>query len=164
MPKSKVFASGPAGDITFNVVPLIDVTFVLILFLILTSQIARESYAELLLPKPLNAQVLTDPNIVDATNHVIVNVISKASLKEKEDNPVIAAQAKEYQINLNSISVGDTDAMKRVFIKKREACKSPEFYVDIRADKRVQYFDIKPIMKAAEQAGILKVNIAALSE
>ena len=52
MRRSFVYKMGSkAGDVSFNVTPLVDCTFLLVIFFILTSQMASDSLTTLSLPR-----------------------------------------------------------------------------------------------------------------
>lgn len=167
MPKSAVFKTGSVGELAFNVVPLIDVIFVLILFLIVTTQISSAQFSDLILPSPLDSQVLIDKKAMDAKNRVIINVLSKSKINAKDALPSEAGVAKCYEINGNVINIGDVDKLVREIDRQKKeslALKYKEFFIEIRGDKRVGYEYYQPVMLAASRAGVAKVNITALGE
>jgi biopolymer transport protein ExbD len=165
--KSKLKTNaGPAGEVSFNVVPLVDVAFLLILFFILTSQIASASYASMLLPKPDASQAI---KAVDNPNRVIVNVVSKINPADKHADPRLSIQADKYQVGPNPIAIGETAALQRELRTKKQECKDKglpenEFFVEVRADKRVAFLYIQPVLMAASQEGIPRMKITALAE
>ncbi len=167
MPKSAVFKTGSVGELAFNVVPLIDVIFVLILFLILTTQISSAQFADLVLPSPLDSQVLVDKKAMDAKNRVIINVLSKSKLNAKDALPSESGVAKNYDINGNIINVGDVERLVREIEAQRKASLAlgyKDFFIEIRGDKRVGYEYYQPVMLAASKAGVAKVNITATAD
>lgn len=168
MAKSKVFTTDlPAGDVSFNVIPLVDCAFLMILFFILTSQISSSSTSHLFLAKPTESQGI-EAEKDKTSDKVIVNVISAEGDVEKTD-PAKTGLAKEYQINGESIGLGDAQTLTKILKTRRaqSAAKggtAAECRVVIRADWRVRYADIVPVLTAAADAGIQKMNISVLAD
>lgn len=163
MPRSTVYRTKTrSGDVSTNMTPMIDCVFQLMIFFILTSQIASQSLSRLELYEPWRSQALKwsekDPN------RVIVNVPSMAELGvEVEDSP-LASQGRGYFIGGKKFDVGDTAALTEEFRNRSAAYvdKGADFFVEIRADRRVTYSDVEPILWAAAEARIPKMNITAL--
>ena len=87
MAKSAVYSGrGQSGDVSFNMTPMIDCVFQLIIFFILAGQVASQSLARVDLYKPWKSQAQKwnekDPN------RVIVNIPSKAGPEEKVSSPI----------------------------------------------------------------------------
>lgn len=153
--------TGIGGDVSFNLTPMIDVTFQLIIFFILTSQIASEALAQVILAKPYEPQVIkTDEEMA---NKIIVNVVSAE--KKKSEDPMMAGMAKEFSVNGQEIPIDDLDTLKR---KIEEAYKASsdkkEFFVELRADKRVSYSEVMPVMVVSGEIGIMNMGLTALEE
>ncbi len=161
MPKSLIYKR-PAGgsDLSFNMTPLIDCTFQLIIFFILTSQMASQAIVKLQLPRPLESQARSAEEM--SVNRVIVNVLSIDPNGDKPD-PRLAGQALRYQIDGVHIDIGDRRTLVEMFTA-RAAAAEDEFFVEIRADARVNFGDVEPIMLAAAEARISMMNITALLE
>jgi len=169
MPKSQVFKRAQGGeDVGFNMTPMIDVTFQLIIFFILAGQAASEDLARLKLPKPTESQATNNPALMQAPNRVVVNVLSKAGVEDENADPVFAGQAKEWRVAGQRIEAGDRDRLRDLlegrYKQWKATMKSDEFFVEIRADHRVNYGEVEPAMLAASAAGIPKMNITAILE
>ena len=169
MAKSKVFnTKAPAGDVSFNVVPLVDCAFLMILFFILTSQISSSSIVQLDLPKPTHSSAV-DPD-AENQSQIIVNVVSAEKPVGPNGDPVKAlvgsGLCKEYSINGLSIAP-DEDAQKKIASMIRQAVAEDkakgkvvkEFFVVIRGDQRVAFSNFLPVFAAAADAGVSKMNI-----
>jgi biopolymer transport protein ExbD len=159
--------SGRNGDVYFNYTPLVDVTFNLILYFVLTSTISTAALSRVSLPKPQDSQAI-DRQLMPA-NRVVVNVISSA-LDERGTGPE-SSVAKGYEIDSAPIAVGDKAMLVQKFRTKREQQamilgkdKMDDFYIEVRADRRVRYADVEPILMAASEAKIPKMNITALMD
>ena len=153
---SLTFQKG-AATVGFNMTPMSDVTFQLIIFFILAGQCASQELAKLIPPKLDHSQAQQPEKM--PTNRVVVNVPSAAG-DEKNANPALASEAKEYQVGTKRINVGDRASL----VKEMKRCRGDqkEFYVEIRADYRVRFAAIEPVMLAAAEAEIPKMNITAL--
>jgi len=90
MAKSSVYKRGKP-QVGFNMTPMIDCTFQLIIFFMLTTQMASAEFVPMQLPRPLRsvAKEMTE-------NKVIVNVVPY-TLKEIEAVPARLGIAKEFR-------------------------------------------------------------------
>ena len=150
-----------SGDVSFNMTPMIDCTFQLIIFFILTSQMASESLTKLDLPRPLRSQAIPSEQI-DSPGKVIVNVLSAVG-EGTDENPALIGKASRYQIGGLKIERGDVETLYQSLAKLKQSSGAKEFCVEIRADHRVNFSEVQPVMLAAARAQILKMNITALT-
>ena len=168
MAKSVVYKRGSGGDIEFNMTPMIDVTFQLILFFILAGQIASTALARMELSKPDTSQALK-PEQGDVANKVIINVISKAAVDAKVD-PFLAGKVDWYQIGQIKVDVGDEARLIRIIEDARARLPQEmqkDFFVEIRADRRVHFVRQGGSLRAASQkakAGQCQDAAAAYSD
>ncbi len=161
MEKHRVYKRGaPAGEVAFNMTPLIDCTFQLIIFFILASQIASRSLANVSLHRPVESQAIPSDKM-ETPNRVIVNVISAES--DEDAGLALTGRAKEYEIDGRGIAVEDTERLTDILRKRKQASEAKDFCVEIRADFRVDFGDVQPVMLAAAEARIVKMNITALT-
>ncbi len=110
--------------------PMIDVVFLLIIFFLVSSHLAKqENSVQLDLP-------LADASIADETNSsvVVVNILPDGVWQ------LGAAEVSEVQLAsaLTQRSIGSPDGLR----------------LKIRTDKSVPYARIEPILRAAAEAGI----------
>ncbi len=155
MPKSLVYNTNrPAGDVSFNMTPMIDCTFLLIVFFILASQMASKALSQLQLHKPVQSQAIVPPR---PPERVIVNVIST-------DIADTSSRASHYEIDGVAIGLDRVDLLTHELNRRLMRAGEAEFFIEIRADSRVSYGDVFPIMSAATDAGISRMNITALVE
>lgn len=150
---------GRIGEIDFNMTPLIDVAFQLIIFFILASRIASGALTELELARPVASQAIPAAEI-ETPNRVIVNVVLS---DQAEKNPAWTGRAKGYVISGEQIGREAYPRLVELFKKRRQQGNPQEFYVEIRADQRVNFGDIEPVMRAATEAGIVRMNLTALT-
>ncbi len=176
MAKRMNAAAGEA--VGFNMTPMIDCVFQLIIFFILTGQVANDAYAkDVQVVRPEDSRAIP-ASVAKFPNKVTVNVVSKAAGQENPD-PVRAATAGFYQINTEKFDVGQWDQMIEVIrLRKKEfetqfgdAGASPagdtdkggrKFFLEVRADERVNWEYVAPVIRAGVEAGISKLNITAM--
>ena len=76
-------------------------------------------------------------------------------------------QAGEYRIDLTSIEVGNVERLSEIISKRMAEAAATgadekSFFVRIRADRRVNYGQVEPVIRAAVQADVAKMNISTL--
>ncbi|HAU36509.1 MAG TPA: hypothetical protein DCX07_02185 [Phycisphaerales bacterium] len=164
MPKPKKKTTSASDDMAINLTPMIDCTFQLIIFFIIASQSASQMLAKLTLPKLVESQAIPEKEI-RSPDRVIVNVQSAEASDEREYAVPLPGQASRYVINGQKFKVGDIASLEKLLTDRRKAWeaagKQGEFYVEIRADHRVAYSQVAPIMEAAAEAGVVKMRIDA---
>src|ERR1035437_7268648 len=159
---------GSAGTIELNVVPLGDVACLLIMFFILTSQFASANVAWLQLAPPKGSMA---DKVLAKTHHdrLVVNVDCRSNPRDKSDHaPALSLQAKEYSIQGSLVSADDPDAalvalekkIRTEMIRSRSDKTCLDFTVEVRADKRVAFSMVEPVMTATAQAvGNAKISV-----
>ncbi len=162
---------GQAGSVSMNMTPMIDCTFQLIIFFILATRFASDQVKPMQLHRPLESKAV-ETELLSAregpTTHTIVNVVSKVS-KDVEEVSNTASVAEEYWIaGYDPIEVGREGKLTEVLAKelakaKEKGATEKTFFVDIRADKRVGFAYVEPVISAAAAAQIPKMNITALT-
>ena len=160
---------GPAGDISFNYIPLIDVTFNLIIFFVLTSEISGAQQARVMVPDPHSPQAVARSTM--SKNSVTISVISEAAYENNKDvSPETAARAYKYEVDGEEFrDISDLDGLVNKIRQKQAAHEKlqvgsadpGEFYVEIRADARVSFSEVVPVITAIAKAGIAKMAISA---
>jgi len=143
--------------VAFNMTPMIDCTFQLIIFFMLTTQMA--SIVRLDPPDP-SSSVAKEMK----TNRVVVSVVPYTD-REIKDQPERKGQAKRYEIGTAKIDLGDTG--KVVALLREARRKTPEdlrndFAVELRADRDIQYRFIEPILHSLQEAEIVNMRITAV--
>ncbi|MCJ7544713.1 MAG: biopolymer transporter ExbD [Phycisphaerae bacterium] len=162
MIRSFVYKAGrQTGDVSFNVTPLIDCTFLLIIFFVLTSQMASDNLATLLLPRPHASLAAAGDR--REVRRLIVNVLS-AQDQEGVDSADRAGQAAAYKIEGRRVEVGDFETLAALLRARRAEARPGELLLEVRADRRVQFGHVQPIIDAAAEAGISPVSLTALLE
>jgi biopolymer transport protein ExbD len=158
MAKTSVYRRGGTGDVSFNMTPMIDVTFQLMLFFLLTSQAASsEIVVGVKLPEPVEPQVLQENE--QAREKVVINVVSG---REEGGGAEAATKAKAVVILGEHYDPLQTDEIKAHIERLYEdSANKDRFHAEIRADKDVYFEYVAPVMMVASQLGITKLNIVA---
>jgi len=165
MATSKVYRTGSQGEqVSFNMTPMIDVTFQLIIFFIVAGQMASESLAKLVPPKPWESQAKElKQDQFEQPNHAIVNVLS-SDPDRKSSDPSLAGTALRYKVDAAEIAPDDVDALAVILERRKNEALAEgfkDFFVEVRAHHTVYYRDVEPVLKAAAKAGIPKMSITA---
>ena len=161
---------GPgAGEVSFNMTPMIDCTFQLIIFFILTSQAASADLAKLVLSQPYDSPART-PKEYPLPYKVVVNITSLAGgTMDSDVPPDVAGKAKHYVIGGKKYSPMEIQEVENVLRERKNehlaaGGKMEDFYVEIRADKRVHFIEVLPVMETATAMDISKMTLTALVE
>ncbi|MBN1554128.1 MAG: biopolymer transporter ExbD [Phycisphaerae bacterium] len=164
MAKRRSAAGNAAGEV--NMTPMIDCTFQLIIFFILTAQMASEQ-AKVLVPEPKVSQAISEEEGTITPGRVTVNVVSKCGDKEDNRDSITATQAKHYQVGAEIISLEDIPRLVQILTEQlsmamQRGIQEKDFYVEIRGDKDIAFSGIEPVLHAAAAAKIKKMSITAI--
>jgi biopolymer transport protein ExbD len=135
----------PRPSLTFNMAPMIDVVFLLIIFFVLVSHFASAERVPLDLPDPDDSQALN----IRVTDRVIINV----RLADESD-PSQGALYSVGPIAPEPLGV----IAQRLTLHKRA---NPDVKVVIRADKRARYADVRDVMETVSELGIEQMRLVA---
>lgn len=149
-----------------NMTPMIDCTFQLIIFFILTAQMASEQ-AKVLVPKPEVSQAISEEENTALPDRVTVNVVSKCGDKKEHRDSITATQAKFYQVGAEKIEPHKMSRLveiltERLALAEKRGVKEEDFYVEIRGDRDIAFGGIEPVLQAAATAKIKKMSITAI--
>ena len=129
------------SPLAFNMTPMIDVVFLLIIFFLVSSHLARqEVHMQLDLPTAANSQELLD---VEKPS-LVVNVTASRKLLVRG----YALTPEELESQL----------------KKAVEKDGQDLEVRIRSDQQVPYEVVEPIMLSCARAGIWNVTFAVFRE
>lgn len=142
------------GSLGFNMTPMIDIVFLLIIFFLVSSHLARqETQFELDLPDAASGRRVEDD---DQTRRVIVNVLARPP----------AADGRGDDEGDGKLMVGGRvlrpDELQKVIEFERRRTDKP-LEVRIRSDRSVPYRRVEPIMIACAKAGVWNVTFAVLA-
>jgi biopolymer transport protein ExbD len=134
------------GSVGFNMTPMIDVVFLLIIFFLVSSHLARqETQLELDLPDAASGQRSTE----DEVRRVVVNVL--------------AEEEAEGRVQVGGKSLAPDELAALIGFESRQARQKEEkLEVRIRSDRRVPYRVIEPIMIACARAQVWNVTFAVV--
>jgi biopolymer transport protein ExbD len=123
----------------FNMTPMIDVVFLLVIFFLLSSHLARRE-SQLQLPLPVASSAAADDR---TTARVTLNILPN-------------------RMFLGSEPVSDRELAKRLAAAKEK--QGDRLELRIRADQSIGYGQLAPALKAAAEVGLWDVNLAVLPE
>ena len=124
------------GSVGFNMTPMIDVVFLLIIFFLVSSHLAKqEARLDLPLPEAETGQLSNDE-----APRVIVNVLAGGELR------------------LAGRRIEPGQLASRLQTRREEA--GDQLELTIRGDRDVPYQYVQPIMLAATTAGIWNVTVS----
>jgi len=150
------------ADLSLNLTPMIDCVFQLMLFFILTSQAASQLIVPVELAHPLESKAIAQDKL-DSPHKVIVNVVS-AEPDNGSSDPLVMGKAVTYRINNRDFTTQpvDMDALRSELRAAKDAGGDDDgFCLEIRGDKKVHFAFFEPLMRAAGDAGISRMNISA---
>ena len=133
----RIPARAISSDVGFNMTPMIDVVFQLIIFFLLSSHLAKQ---ETQLPLPLPAAASGTRQAADNRPRLTVNVLA--------DGTLLVAN---HPINSNDLAA---------LLRERLAAHGDDLEVRIRGDRGVLYSRVEPVLLACVQAGIWNVAYA----
>ncbi|NLX95467.1 MAG: biopolymer transporter ExbD [Rhodopirellula sp.] len=132
------------ASVGFNMTPMIDVVFLLIIFFLVSSHLAQqETQLELDLPDAASGERPIDDDI----RRVVVNVLP-------DDGP-----APRIQVGSRLVPPEDLDRLIGFESQQTDG----KIEVRIRADRHVPYRVVEPIMIACARAGVWKVTFAVVA-
>ena len=132
------FSHRPRG-LGFDMTPMIDVVFLLIIFFLVSSHLARQEIQQVLpLPMASSGQAIVEEILPRVTINVFNNGVAM----------------------LAGRMVSATELRER--LQNQLAATGPSLEVRIRSDRHVAYRHVEPIMLAAAEAGIWNVTFAVV--
>jgi biopolymer transport protein ExbD len=137
-------ARKPSGDedpnegIGFNMTPMIDVVFQLIIFLMLANDMSRKEIEDLLLPDATHGE--EDKGLNEKTR-VIVNLMKN----ETGGPPILKVHGEEMNLDAFQQYLQPIADQHR----EEEQPRASEVYILIRADKNSRWQDVQWVMQAA---------------
>ncbi len=126
-----------SGSLGLNMTPMIDVVFLLIIFFLVSSHLAKQ---ESQMPLPLPTAQSGNKSIEEDAPRVTINVLADGSLV------------------LSGRHVPQSELTQRLADRLHEA--GPGLQVRIRGDRNVPYRFVEPIMLACARASIWDVSFS----
>ena len=128
-----------SGQVGFNMTPMIDIVFLLVIFFLLSSHWAKQ---EVHLSLPLPAAETGEKRLDESSPRITINVLTDGQLVMAGRNVV-------------------ADELPRRF-QQRVADEGENVEVVIRSDRTVPYGQVEPIMLSCIRAGIWNVTFAVI--
>lgn len=136
---------GREGGLKFNLTPLIDVVFNLIIFFLAASHFAQsEAVDRVLLPDARSG----NPDAPEARPRVIVTIPSEGTYIVGGKNHDLAAIEKLFAAEQERL--------------RKQSVPHPELEVRIRTDRRVPYRVVEPLLIACARNGIREIKFAVI--
>jgi len=129
-------------ELSFNMTPMIDVVFLLIIFFLVASHLAKQD-VKLALDLPVASTSEPDKE-EEKSNRLIVNVL--------------ASKSAGTAVQVGGVTKNPTQLQKLITQKRSEMGDMLE--VRIRCDQNTTYENVKPVMIAAVKAGVWNVTFA----
>ena len=131
-------SSGSRRELQVNMTPMIDVVFLLIIFFLVSSHLARQE-AQLPLPLP---SAESGQELDSQRQRVVVNL------------------SRQGELFLSGRQVSRPELLRRL---QHEVNRSgPDLEVRIRSDREVAFQFVQPILTAVSQAGVGNVTFAVV--
>lgn len=132
------------GGLGFNMTPMIDVVFLLIIFFLVSSHLARqEVQLELDLPAAVSGRQADEK---EGVRRVVVNILPDA----RDDRRIMVGG-----------QLLDPREFGQMIGYERQRTTEP-IEVRIRCDRNVAYREVEPVMLACAKAGVWNVTFAVI--
>lgn len=133
------------GEIGFNMTPMIDVVFLLIIFFLVSSHLARqETQLALDLPDATTGEIAKE----DDTRRIVINIL--------------AGDDGKGGVRIGGQSVQGDALTKLIQFESDE--HGGQIEVRLRCDKQVPYRLVAPVMLACAKANVWKVTFAVTEQ
>lgn len=152
----------------FNLTPMIDVAFQLIIFFILAGTFASMDKVSLEAPTLASTKRLDDLKLpYKAVVHVLPHTPEAIAA-----DAFLTGQAATWRIGPIMILAGDSRKLTEELTRARDnfakrkagdaALAAATFQVEVRADKSVLYSQVKPVLEGVAAAGFQRVHYVAV--
>lgn len=128
-----------------NLTPMLDLVFQLIVFFLLVTNFSSAQLPPMEPPEPEDSQAYVSPD----REKLIVNVLPEGA----------SGRARSVRVGITQIEAGDYGELTRLL--EDELARSEQMEVDLRADARIEYGNVRPVMSAITAAGISRINLVA---
>lgn len=165
-------------DITCNVIPMIDIMFLLLLFFMLGADMGQREMAELVLPEASDAKVVTDKGDKEERRTVInvqykggsnsstapTNLNASADIRGTRSMElwtyVVRGQHYDY-LSLKEQLQGEANENLEDVVDEKAGKKLSKLFAVIRADKDAPYGMVQKAIEVCGLVGIYKIEIVA---
>jgi biopolymer transport protein ExbD len=148
----------PMHDEHVNVTPLIDVIMCLIIFFLLVGRLtAKEFNDKVVIPKAHNGQPMTDQE-----GRLVINVAEPPDAADGTDVIRSVQAMPTIQVRDKTFTMEESQELTRYL--RNEKAETPNIKIVLRADEKIPYKWIAPVMVACIQADIKSVNFSTAQE
>ena len=163
MAVSKVHPRGPAKA-EMNVTPLIDVTFLLIIFFMVISNFITEESVEMIVP------VLEEPKVreFERMNRVVINIAPQRYTKSDRGDDHLEWSGEPEYVKIGSQYFAMDQMGQVTAVLRRTVAEGPKdeqggskMEVVLRADSALNYESVQPVMAAIAHAGVGKLHLVS---
>ena len=140
-----------SSSVRFNVTPLIDIVFLLIIFFLVSTHFVR-SETSVAIELPVASQSQEEPQ--ERIGRLVVTIDADQS----------------YVVGTRAVDMPEIERLIFDGAEQNSADANPgtsnsgDFYVRIRGDRSVPYRLVEPIMVACARAGVSKVRFAVIAK
>jgi biopolymer transport protein ExbD len=142
--------------LNINLTPMIDCCMLLVVFFMMTTQMADPKFSPMMLPKPTRSIAVENKE-----NRAVINVVpfTTGQIAAGEGK---AEDAMEYTLDTHHYRLSDLSNLSKDLADARNTSPDPKkFTVEIRSDYRIDYTQVEPIFQVLQQTRISKVDVAA---
>jgi len=136
-------------DVQLNLTSMLDVIFLLIIFFILVTNFAAADLPDLEVPDPERSEARKSEE-----GARVVNIVPHPSRPSEARHVLIAGQR---------FAVRDREAITEWLRAERER-RDGQLVVDLRADARLEFDAVEPVMMAITDAGIAEINLVSIRQ
>jgi len=160
-------------DVTCNLIPMVDIMFLLLLFFILGADMTQREQADLILPtaseiKEDEKVKSTDPSTTVNVQHAQVGAVANCPINasggvcREPDHWVIVIRGREVpRANLKDQLKAEADETLEPDVDPQAGVRLSARKIIIRADKSAPYGDVNKIIEVCSLVGIYKVEVGA---
>jgi biopolymer transport protein ExbD len=146
-----------ASSLSVNLTPMIDCTMLLVIFFLLTTQLASPDFSQMDLPNPTVSQAVEHEG-----DRAVIQVVP-FSAPEIRAEAHRAREASEYRIAGIHYKTTDTGPMLAKIEELRAHSPKPaDFTVEVRSDAAIDFTQVEPIFKIIQDAKVQKMHVAAI--
>ncbi len=163
MAASQVHKRGPVRP-QFNMTPLIDVTFLLIIFFMVISNFISEESVQMIVPELDQSKVRE----LEQMSRIVVNIAPRPYARnDRSVNHLSWTGEPDYvKVGSRLFSMNELDAVTAMLVEAVAAAPKDEaggsqLEVLLRADSALYFDSVQPVMAAISRAGISKVHLVA---
>ncbi len=157
----------PSNGMSPDLTPMIDCVFQLIIFFMLTAQMASEQ-AKLMLPGPKESVATSKVETAEFSG-LVINMpnIFGDDPDRRIESPQLAGRPARIQIaGIGPLTVSSHERIKtiirdRLATARQSGISAENYAIELRVDKDIHWSYVKPLMQAASEAGAVRMVFTA---